>query len=305
MNKNKSSNSPGNHQSSGVVAFFILTYVLTMLTWGVLVIFRMPVASSTSTDASTSTLAMVLYLVGGFTPTIAGIIMTYRLQGRAGLREMWQRFKQFKLGAMWYLLIVIVPLLVQAGTAIIYKMLGGGFVRPDYLEQPVLLIPFIIPIFIFGPLSEEFGWRGFAQDRVQARWGNLKGNLILGLVWGFWHTPLFFVQNSGQQQTGNPALMLPVFVIQVIAMTILISWVYNNTNRSLWGAVFFHFTINFATNLLITSSEATAGFVYITNAGLMVLLATIVIIITRGQLKEIQLSRPETKRISSASSSPR
>lgn len=275
--------STDNHRFAGLTSFFILTYALMLLSWGLLAILQMPVATSTNTSAPTSALAMVLYFFGGFTPSIAGFIMAYRLHGRAGLRDMWKRFTQFNLGGRWYLAMIGIPFLVQAGTALIFKMQGGDFVKPALLDQPASLIPLAIGIFVGGPLSEEFGWRGFAQDRVQERWGELKGSVILGLVWAFWHLPLFFAPGTGQQQTGNPALMFPVYAIYVVAMTLLITLAYNNTNRSIWGAIFFHFTLNFGAVVLITISEIADSFLYITNAGMMILLAVIVILFTRDK----------------------
>jgi len=276
-----SSNPTGGNRSDGMWAFFILTFVLMLLSWGALAIFQMPVANSTNTEAPTSAFAMALYFFGGFTPSIAGIIMAYRQHGRAGLRDMWKRFTQFNLGAKWYLVIIAIPFFIQAGVALIYKLQGGDFVRSNLLDRSIGLVPLLISIFIGGPLSEEFGWRGFAQDRVQARWGSLKGSIVLGLAWAFWHLPLFFAPGTGQQQIGNPALTVPVFTIWVVAMAILYSWIYNNTNRSLWGAVFFHFTSNFGANALLSVAEMTDQFMYTTNAIMWTLLAVIFVFFVR------------------------
>lgn len=270
-------------RSDGLWAFFALTYALTLLTWGALAVSQVSVASTANTTASTSASAMIPYLLGGFTPSIAAFIMVYRRQGRAGLADLWRRFRQFNLGARWYLASIAIPLSIQAGTGLIYALQGGEFVRPAFLDQPATLLPLVIATFLFGPLSEEFGWRGFAQDRLQARWGFLKGSLVLGLVWGSWHLPLFFVVGSGQYETGNPALLFPAFVIQVMAMSILYTWIYNNTNRSIWGAVFFHFMINFSAVLLLSVAEISDAYLYIVNAGLMVLAALIVYFFTRNK----------------------
>ena len=89
-----------NH-SDGLWEFFIITFILMLSTWGVLAFFQMSVAGTANQEASTSILAMILYLVGGFTPSIAGFIMAYRQEGRAGFRDLWKRFTQFNLGFKW------------------------------------------------------------------------------------------------------------------------------------------------------------------------------------------------------------
>jgi len=285
---NNIANSTNNTRSNGLWTFFIMAYVLTFLTWGVLIVFQLPVANPADPTASTTVLAMILYFLGGFIPSIVGLIMAYRQQKRIGLRDMWNRFKQFNLGGKWYMLIIIIPLLVQAGTALIHKLQGGEFIRPAMLDQPGGLIPFVIAIFIGGPISEEFGWRGFAQDRVQARLGKLKGSIVLGLSWAFWHSLLFFVPGTSQQQTGNPALMIFAFALQVVSEAFLFTWIYNNTKRSLWGAVFFHFMIGFGANLLITISNISIGFLYLTNGIMWVLMLTVIYIFFIREKEQIK-----------------
>lgn len=271
-----------NH-SDGLWGFFAITFILMLSTWGILALFQMSVASTANQEASTSTLAMILYLIGGFTPSIAGFIMAYRQEGRAGLRDLWKRFTQFNLGFKWYLVIIGITLLVQAGVALIFKLQGGQFVQSELLNQPTAWLSIIIPVFIGGPLSEEFGWRGFAQDRVQARWGFLKGSVLLGLIWAFWHFPLFFVEGSGQQQAGSPLVIFPAYVVWVVSMTILFSWVYSQTNRSIWGTVLFHFMINFSAVLLLEIAAITPRFLYLTSSGMWFLLVLVFIFFRRRQ----------------------
>jgi membrane protease YdiL (CAAX protease family) len=268
-------------RSDGLRGFFILTFALTLIFWGIPAVFQMSVVNTADTSTQTSPLAMVLLMLGGFVPSIAGFIMAYRVDKRAGLRDLWKRFLQFNLGAKWYLVMIVIPVMIAAGTMTIYALQGGVFVRPEFFDQPAALIPLVISVFIGGPLSEEFGWRGFALDRLQARWGAIKSSVILGLAWAVWHLPLFLIPGTGQSALGNPALMFPVYVFYVIGMTIAMTWAYNNTNRSIWGAIFFHFTLNFTANVQLLSSELTPRFLYIGNAIMTIFVAAILIVMIR------------------------
>jgi membrane protease YdiL (CAAX protease family) len=49
------------------------------------------------------------------------------------------------------------------------------------VAQPLSLISLTVMMFFLGPFSEEFGWRGFALDRLLARWSALPSSLILGV----------------------------------------------------------------------------------------------------------------------------
>jgi len=269
--------------------FFALTYVLMLLTWGVMAVFQMRAAAATDTDAPPSALGMVLFLLGGFTPTIAGAIMAWLVEGRDGLRDLWKRFVRFRLGGVWYLAILGIPLLVRILQAVVFALRGGGFVEPPFVAQPLSLIGLTIMMFLFGPFSEEFGWRGFALDWLLARWNALRASLILGVLWAFWHLPLFFIPGTAQQQMGNPVAVFTGFAVEVVAMSVLFTWVYINTARSIWGAILFHTALNYALNLVLIVAGGTMGLaVHLTGTVGLVALAVIVAAVYGANLQRGQ-----------------
>jgi membrane protease YdiL (CAAX protease family) len=75
-----------------------------------------------------------------------------------------------------------------------------------------------IPLIILGPLSEEIGWRGYALDRLQTKWNALESSLMVGLVWGLWHGPLFYMVGTSQHELAMP------FVGFVVALIVVIIW---------------------------------------------------------------------------------
>jgi membrane protease YdiL (CAAX protease family) len=100
---------------------------------------------------------------------------------------------------------------------------------------------FVVQFFI-SPLAEEPGWRGFALPRLQEGYGPLKGTLLLGLLWGCWHFPLFLVPGYDGAGTGLFGVALPFgeFVVSVFAMAIIITWVFNHTRGSLLLVMMVH-----------------------------------------------------------------
>jgi membrane protease YdiL (CAAX protease family) len=91
---------------------------------------------------------------------------------------------------------------------------------------------------LFFNTGEEIGWRGFALPRLQALQSALGASLVLGVIWGLWHAPKFFL--AGQGASALPFFLF--FLISIMAQTILMTWVYNNTGGSLLLAVLFHFS---------------------------------------------------------------
>jgi membrane protease YdiL (CAAX protease family) len=282
-------NSHERKEANGLWTFFILTYALMLLTWGVMAVFQMQAAAATDTGTPPSAFGMVLFLLGGFSPSIAGAIMAWRVQGRDGLRDLWRRFIQFRLGGVWYLAILGLPLLVRGLQAAAFALGGGTFVEPPFVAQPLSLIGLTIMMFLFGPFSEEFGWRGFALDRLLVRRNALMSSVILGVLWAFWHLPLFFIPGTSQQQIGNPVPMFTGFALEVVAMSVLLTWLYVNTARSIWGAILFHMALNYAQNLVLMVAGGSVGLAaHLTGTVGLVALALIVAAVYGANLQRGQ-----------------
>lgn len=225
-------------------SYFILTYVLMFLTWGVMAIFQIPGASAAAGAGGSQAGGLILLLLGGFSPTVACLILTARFDGKAGLIRLWDKVKQTKFGWRWYAVLVFLPLLIIAIRMIFYILRGGAFITSPLLKSPASLIGFTLPILIVGPLSEEFGWRGFALERALTRFGTVKGNLLLGIMWAFWHLPLFFIPGTIQQINGNQPVEFSIFFLLVLGLNVFINWLYKNTGRSLFAAMSVHFVFN-------------------------------------------------------------
>jgi len=118
------------------------------------------------------------------------------------------------------------------------------------LLPPALLnyLLFFVPagLFLSGPFAEELGWRGFALPRLQQRYGPFLGALLLGILWGLWHSPLYLLPSYTSQYGGaSPLLLLTQFIVTSIFITWCMTWVYNNTKGSLLIMILFHTSLTF------------------------------------------------------------
>jgi membrane protease YdiL (CAAX protease family) len=98
------------------------------------------------------------------------------------------------------------------------------------------VLNFVVFVLIVG---EELGWRGYALPRLLAQRSALAASLILGVMWGAWHLPTFFV-------TGAPQYGLPfsAFVLLTMAYSVAIGWVYVHARGSVLIASLMHGAIN-------------------------------------------------------------
>ncbi len=138
---------------------------------------------------------------------------------------------------------------------------GGAGIAPEiitqFIQQPLLIVPMVIWWLIFGPLIEEPGWRGYGLDGLQTRYSALLSSLIIGAVWALWHLPLFLLEDTWQAQNiGLGTLSFWLYLANILLGAIVVTWIYNNTNRSILAAILFHFSGNAFGELFALSQQA-------------------------------------------------
>ena len=157
------------------------------------------------------------------------------------------------------MIVLTFPVLIGLA-GVLDAVTGGGAagfgIEPRFLAQPLTILPYALFLLAFGPIPEELGWRGYALDRLQGRWGALASSLALGTAWALWHLPLFFMPETYQSGLGVGTLRFWLFFITLVPQSVLYTWIYNNTARSTLSAILFHFMGNFTGELFALSDRA-------------------------------------------------
>lgn len=215
-------------------------------------------------------------------PPLAGFIMTALTEGIPGLRRLLLRIVLWRVGIQWYLFALLGILgFCLLGTIILPGALA--FYHAPSLDY-VLNIPLTFVLaFLLGPIFEEVGWRGFALPRMQRLQGPLVSSLLLGILWAFWHLPFFLLPDFAHQNGGLTLASFSVFALSAIAITIIMTWVFNHTQGSLLIVMLLHTSVN-------VSLEVTSGlFPGLPNGNLNGLIgfgvtALLLVLLTRGRL---------------------
>jgi membrane protease YdiL (CAAX protease family) len=215
-----------------VASFFVLAYAISWVLW-------VPAVLVWKLSDQMPWWGMPAYLVGTFAPTFAALAVTGILEGKPGVKKLLARFLVWRVGLRWYLVALLLTPVALLAAMGIYVLQGGALGRFDAGQwYAVLLGPvFALPFFV----GEELGWRGYALPKLQRKYSALWSSIILGVLWTFWHTPAFWAP-SGTPISGGPVTLLAVgrYVILMIGLTILMTWLYNNTKESVLLAVLFH-----------------------------------------------------------------
>ena len=171
-------------------------------------------------------------------PFLAAFIMTGVTEGRVGISRLLSRIALWRVGLRWYLLALLgVPAITVLG-AIVLPAVRSSFQMPALSLLLTYPVSFVVSLLIGGPLGEEPGWRGFALPRLQRLQGPLVGSLVLGVLWAFWHLPYFWMPEWGTPK--GSLLDILWFVVADIALTVIYTWVFNNTKGSLLIVILVH-----------------------------------------------------------------
>ena len=218
-----------------VASYFVLAYAISWVLWvPVLLIIKFVLPAGQDPGW-----LMIPMLVGTYSPTIAAVMMTRILEGKQGVKKLWAKFLVWRVGFRWYLFaFLIAPIAILAAMAI-YALQGGalGSFDPSQWFMVLLGPVFALPLFV----GEELGWRGYALPRLQRKYSALWSSIIVGVLWVFWHAPAFWAP-AGTAISGQPVTLLAIgwYLLLDIGLSILHTWIYNNTKKSVLLAVLFH-----------------------------------------------------------------
>ena len=203
-----------------LTAFFLTTFVFT---WG---LFASALAFGFAQPP--------IIILGVWGPTISALVVTALFYGTDGLKRFLGRF-QAREGLKWFL-----PLL---GFFLVFgfagRFIGSAAVGIEFDPKfwgwawvaQVMLMQLLIP-----GLGEEFGWRGFALQRLQHIMTPVKATLVIAFFHLLWHAPTYWL---GQGMHNVPAIWAVFFLLP---WTVLFTWAYNRSNGSILVSVFFHAT---------------------------------------------------------------
>jgi len=177
-------------------------------------------------------------------PSLAAILVAWRMPGAGGAGSLFRQFKRWRVHPIWYLIALLLPVPILLAADVMWMALGKQSLV--WLTLPGA-VPFTIGAALVPPLGEEFGWRGFAQPRLQSRIGALWAAVIVGTLWSTWHLWPLVVP-------GGAKLFLPSDVaqtyIRLISTAVIYAWIYNSTGGSLPAVMVAHAAHNIVSSFI-------------------------------------------------------
>jgi membrane protease YdiL (CAAX protease family) len=154
--------------------------------------------------------------------------------GWTAVKDLLLRLIRVKVNWLWYVLAIALPVLLGAVVAGLGILIGAPAQVGVLLPAGSLLFALLLNTWEWL-ITEETAWRGYALPRLQRRFNPLAASLVLGLLWGIWHLPLFFIAGSFQS-----SIPFVGFLISTVATSVVIGWLFNRARGSVVIAALFH-----------------------------------------------------------------
>ncbi|MEZ5238966.1 MAG: CPBP family intramembrane glutamic endopeptidase [Microthrixaceae bacterium] len=251
-------------QRRGLVLFVGLSYLLAWAWW-------VPLALGGTTVAPGQ--GWPTHLVGLMAPSIAALVATGATGGRSSVVDLLRRCVRWRFDRRVYWLV-----LATAAIGALASMAPGdvdwaGFGR--YSGAPAWGPVTVLVVLVVNGFGEEIGWRGFLWDRLLPERGFRDSAVVVWLVWGTWHLPLFWVVASYRDFAPIGVIG---WVVSLFFGTVFLGWLYEFSGRSILAVVLWHVVYNFA---VATDGSSSWGSAVLSGA---VVVAGLVIMRSGGRL---------------------
>jgi uncharacterized protein len=242
------------------VRFGALCLVLTWVPWTILGLL--------GADVNAGVGALV-FAAAASGPSLAALVMWLLYPAR-------RRGRTVRLSAVWPVAAVVLGALPAVVSAVV---LGGPAAIPPHVAAvaasvggPLGVVGYTL---LVGPLSEEFGWRGFLQPRLRERYGRIRTTAVLAVAWGLWHVPLFLLPGTGQYAKGLLTVRGGLFFVILFPLCFTILYVSEHLRGGVWSAVLVHAAWNGSTALPPEYGDAGAWWQTGVALGIAVVLAVL------------------------------
>ena len=216
-----------------IKAFFPFLLITFGLTWGLasLLLFFNDQIVAIFGEVSPSN---PIYILAVYAPAIAAFILVWRYYGLRGIGSFLRRLTLWRMSLYWWLFLII-------GTPVLFYMasaITGTITDPFPFNPWHAVLPALLLMLLLGPV-EEFGWRGLALPLLQRKFTPFWASVIIGIIWGIWHLPAFLIGGTPQSEW----VFLPFF-IAAIALSIIMTAMFNASKGSILTVALFHFQLN-------------------------------------------------------------
>ena len=214
------------------------------------------------------------------TPTVATLVMLLAVTREGYSKEGWKSLGLHRLGLnVWWIAFGVTLFITVAASAIVWATPLASFAVPEGgIINPLIGFLMLVGVYTLTfALGEEIGMRGYLQPHLMSL-GRTRALLLVGLVWGTWHMPLYYFV-AKLFPVGNVLLFVPLFYGTIVAASFLFGYMRIYTG-SIWPASIAHSVHNAAWSALaaftLTASPVLVNVYLVGDFGILILIGAVI-----------------------------
>lgn len=222
------------------VRFYVTCFVTTWIFW--------IAAAIIGKSGDDNGVSMILMLFGLMSPAVTAVTTVLTSKNRTLKQDLKRKMIGFyRINPLSILAGIIGFMAIVVLSVFLSLLFGQSIAQLSFTEDFSFSIggTSALLTILLAAVIEEIGWRGYGEDSVAAYFSWFTESIIFGFVWALWHLPLFWIEGTyhyGLRELGIGYVLN--FLISVVPMGFLTTWVYVKNNRSMLACIIFHLFVN-------------------------------------------------------------
>ncbi len=258
------------HYTYRPVRFYITVFAITWFFWLLAILFEK------------SSLLFLFMFLGLVTPAIVAVVTVFTSKNELLKQDFKRKIVGFYRIKPLYIIMAVcifaVVVVASIGTSVLF---GGSPSQFSFTEDFSFSIggTSALLTILLASTIEELGWRGYGEDAIGSYYSWFKESIIFGVIWACWHIPLFWVPGTYQYGLKEMGIVYVLnFLLSVIPLDFLQTWVYVKNNRSMLATIIFHLFINIMQEKINMTPETKC------IETIFIVIAAIVIVLTNKEM---------------------
>jgi len=231
--------------NSEVILFFLFTLAWAWTVW----IIPILVTNSLLPYSALLFPPEIFLIIGAIAPSLIALaLIEFRQKGE--LFSVIKGSMHVAFPIKWWAPLVLVFPLILITSYIALRILFPSYALSVYL--PLMANSSILEILLFSiifAIGGEFGWRQYALNQLQKKFSPLNSSIIIGCFWSLFYFPLYLIEGLLY-----PWWTFPSFIVLIIVVSVMFTWIYNNTKSSLIAVIILNIEFNMFLQLLFATN---------------------------------------------------
>ncbi len=194
-----------------------------------------------------SNISLLLLLLGLFSPAFISVFTIFSSKNADLKLDFKNKFKLERVNGLNLLIAIVTFFVIVLISVLISLLFGQSITQLSFTKDFTFSVSGFSAFFtiLLASVIEEIGWRGYGEDAIASYCSWFKESIIFGVIWSLWHLPLFWVSGSYHFMLKEMGIIYVLnFLVSVIPLGFLTTWVYVKNNRSILASVIFHIFVN-------------------------------------------------------------